>query len=1167
MTSVAVFALAIQPLYGMVAQIANAAPNGDQIVRASAINGWSSTSVSAGSTAFVQDATAPYGNGALELTTSTSDSSRAQRTKAIAPNAKLSDVSTLSYWTKYISGPAHAGASLQLTVNGLTGTSLSTTLVYEPYYNGTIDMSGSWQQWNLLSGGKFWSTESRGGLVKTAGGPADYTLSDVIALNPNAKITGLKINIGTYNPSWVVRADGVNLNGTVYDFEPAVPTSQLNGENFNTVSDPYKGISVGFSAKDFGTVSAASVTVERADGTTVTKTANQGVLDLISNSSTPSQITAPFVIQEGTFTEDSDIQYWAPAPAAWTDATAPVKATVTVTDQYGTKTTVLSLLNQGAPSWPMYTSLLPIGIPTLISPSNNTITNNRNFTMTWNTIPGSSVYEYRTSNSLASPSALGDIIYTDTSASSNYSILGGIVSRGNNQTPDNIYYWQVRAGDGGGNWSEWSQINKVTVDTVAPTSSNDLADIIRGSVEVHQTVADDVQAASGKLRIWKQKSDGTLDSTKFYASNNIVTVNSDNIATYNVDTTALFGDGKYTVKFTSRDAAGNESSQQKDFVVDNTKPVATVKAGATYTVGINGVYQKVSYSLYDAYKIDKVVINGVAKDLSNNSYSDVNFITKGVFGAVEGLNTMVVYDVAGNTSSYEFIIDTIAPQSPVHATPFDGVAQKSNDFWFEWNDVEGAVSYEMQNSQNPETSSNGSFAHVQWTGDYQQIQPTESKARSVGANGTWYWQVRAIDAAGNKSPWTTPWKVTIDQQAPVATSVTVTPNVAKQSDGPIALKVVINDQLSNIVNAKYTLYKDGETSPVADAYKNVALNGMYGALSGEFTQSIDVSTLTNGTYKIQLHFTDAAGNQGKRTVSFVINNSIAVMINPVGSTSAKPVVSGTAAWEIGGAAAGQVLSLQIKDSNDINVGSPLTTTIQNDGTWEVVVPTALINGTYSFVASAGSGNLVGQYELTPVVINVAATPGVITPGGGTNGGQGTGSPQVGNNTPQGNTVNNAIPISTLLPAASLFSAATPLLAPGTTQAPANTTDDNDDAVASVQGLSTASSNESDDTQGEVKAAEDTKVSWSLGDLMLTAISVIAGLMALLGVFRKRETDEVTHTALRAVVIIAAAGTAIAYVLTNDFAAPMAWFSMWSIAYAVAVIAQISIIANLKSSAE
>lgn len=122
--------------------------------------------------------------------------------------------------------------------------------------------------------------------------------------------------------------------------------------------------------------------------------------------------------------------------------------------------------------------------------------------------------------------------------------------------------------------------------------------------------------------------------------------------------TVTLPEGHYTVKYNAQDLAGNISKTGTfPFSIDATAPTATVKDGSSYTVGANGVYDLVSFKLYDANKIDKVSINGKVKDLSNNPWSDVNFLKPGTFGAVEGENTLVVYDVAGNTRTIVFTLN------------------------------------------------------------------------------------------------------------------------------------------------------------------------------------------------------------------------------------------------------------------------------------------------------------------------------------------------------------------------------------------------------------------------------------------------------------------------------------------------------------------------------
>lgn len=111
------------------------------------------------------------------------------------------------------------------------------------------------------------------------------------------------------------------------------------------------------------------------------------------------------------------------------------------------------------------------------------------------------------------------------------------------------------------------------------------------------------------------------------------------------------GEGKHTIKVV--DKAGNETSVS--FTIDQTAPKFTVKEESK---GYDGVYSKLSLKLYDAHKVDYVEINGKKKDLSDNQWSDLNDQNAGY---KEGKNTVVLYDVAGNSAEFTFIYDKTGP--------------------------------------------------------------------------------------------------------------------------------------------------------------------------------------------------------------------------------------------------------------------------------------------------------------------------------------------------------------------------------------------------------------------------------------------------------------------------------------------------------------------------
>lgn len=205
--------------------------------------GWTTADTRPGGTVdYVADATSPYPNGALQLTTNATTTAKAQYLKTAS--GPLADVTELSYWSKQVSGPVHADPSYQLVVdlNGVATTGGFTTFVYEPYQNGAI-VPNVWQEWDV-DAGLMWSsrsfTDGTCTVVAGGGGAPFYTLAGLQAMCPGAEVLAFGVNIGSNNPSYDVLTDGVNFNGTTYDFELfQVPTDkdQCKDDGYLTLTD------------------------------------------------------------------------------------------------------------------------------------------------------------------------------------------------------------------------------------------------------------------------------------------------------------------------------------------------------------------------------------------------------------------------------------------------------------------------------------------------------------------------------------------------------------------------------------------------------------------------------------------------------------------------------------------------------------------------------------------------------------------------------------------------------------------------------------------------------------------------------------------------------------------------------------------------------------------
>lgn len=117
-------------------------------------------------------------------------------------------------------------------------------------------------------------------------------------------------------------------------------------------------------------------------------------------------------------------------------------------------------------------------------------------------------------------------------------------------------------------------------------------------------------------------------------------------------------DGVYQIRYNARDSAGNLSrTHTANVTLDTVLPEATIKTGESFTVQAeDGAYTLISFKLFDAGQVDKVTLNGVTKDLNNNTWSDLNHVKAGVYGAVSGANTLTLHDVAGNLTTMEFTL-------------------------------------------------------------------------------------------------------------------------------------------------------------------------------------------------------------------------------------------------------------------------------------------------------------------------------------------------------------------------------------------------------------------------------------------------------------------------------------------------------------------------------
>jgi len=207
------------------------------------------------------------------------------------------------------------------------------------------------------------------------------------------------------------------------------------------------------------------------------------------------------------------------------------------------------------------------------------------------------------------------------------------------------------------------------------------------------------------------------------------------------------------------DVAGNVTTLT--FVLDVTGPTVTVKDGETETVGTaEHGYEVVSFKLFDEYKVDRLTLNGVEKDLTDNTWSDLNGVKPGVFGAVLGDNELKVYDVAGNVTTLTFTLVEPAPVVPAWdaSTVYDTGDQVTHDGavyiaqWWTRGEVPGSTATGSWMEQGALVPGAGAGADVRaWTASW-----VYTGSETVAHDGhTWKakWWTRNQEPGDPHGPW------------------------------------------------------------------------------------------------------------------------------------------------------------------------------------------------------------------------------------------------------------------------------------------------------------------------------------------------------------------------------------------------------------------------------
>lgn len=231
----------------------------------------------------------------------------------------------------------------------------------------------------------------------------------------------------------------------------------------------------------------------------------------------------------------------------------------------------------------------------------------------------------------------------------------------------------------------------------------------------------------------------------------------------------------------------------------------------------------------------------------------ITAVNNSAFGSLylrsDGTST-TYYDnvyLATNSSNVKYnfeLPDTTAPAVPINMSPADGTvrttAQQTLVDWSDVTDPSTPVTYFYQSSTNPATNGvGGSFVTTVYNSGALGVSQI---ATPNTPEGTYYWHVKACDALANCSAWSNPWRLNIDNTAPV---VVINSPTGSLFNSDVQLKGTVTDL--NLRHYWLNIKKDGVT--IVDST----------VLSSGFTNKLLATLTQDGDYVVTLAARDSAG--------------------------------------------------------------------------------------------------------------------------------------------------------------------------------------------------------------------------------------------------------------------------------------------------------------------
>ena len=385
-----------------------------------------------------------------------------------------------------------------------------------------------------------------------------------------------------------------------------------------------------------------------------------------------------------------------------------------------------------------FIDLTPPAAPILSLPNDSAIFTISQLEFSWSSVAGGDHYRIQISITPSFDSSIVDVELSD-----------GILAYSSTPLDDGYYYWHVAAYDEVGNRSQWSISRTFTIDTTPPLAPTLISPAAGAAVRGTPTYS---WNASVTATVYIFEYDNNSDfSSPTYTSG---------LLTSTSKKPPLQAVGTFYWHVKARDGAGNWSdwSSKRKVTIKPVIPVAPKLVSPLLNANVNDptptlTWKSVPYgSRYQIQIIssdlktieqDKVLNPGILK------YTATLLKDGKHYWRVRAIN--VLNENGAWSSARAIIIDTIAPAAPILSSPTNGEGVLHTPT-YSWKAVVGGKYYQFSYSKSP------TFTNVLYTsGKLTSLNITPPTQQP----GTYYWRVRAQDAAGNWSNWSIIWKVII----------------------------------------------------------------------------------------------------------------------------------------------------------------------------------------------------------------------------------------------------------------------------------------------------------------------------------------------------------------------------------------------------------------------